>query len=221
MLEDNNTKQLTIIDGTAFAYRAFFGLPLLTNSSGQPTNAVYNFTTTLLKLLREEQPEYLAVCFDRGGRSKRDELYAEYKADRPETPDALSIQFPYVRRILEAFSIPIIEMDDYEADDVAGTLAKRAESEGFDVLIMTNDKEMLQLISPKIKVHRVHRDDFQIYDAQACKKRYGVEPHRIPDYLALIGDKINRIPGVRGLGEKTVPNLLTEFDTVEDLQSSR
>ena len=219
MTENSDGKHLTIIDGTAFVYRAFFGLPLLSNASGQPTNAVYNFTTTLLKLLREEDPKYLAVCFDLGGRSKRDELYADYKADRPMTPDALITQFPYVRRIVDALGITTVEMEDYEADDVAGTLGRRAEVEGFEVVIMTNDKDMLQLISPKIRVHRVNRDGFQIYDAQACRARYGVEPHQIPDYLALIGDKIDGIPGVSGLGEKTVPRLLSAFGSVEDLFS--
>jgi len=217
MAEQNDTKQLIIIDGTAFVYRAFFGLPMLTNSKGQPTNAIYNFTTTLLKLLREET-EYMAVCFDLGGRSKRDELYAAYKADRPDTPDALVSQFPYVREIVEALGIPIVEMKEYEADDVVGTLARRAEAAGFDVLIMTNDKDLLQLISPKIKVHRVNpRGGYELYDAEACKNRYGVEPAQIPDYLALAGDKVDQIPGVSGIGEKTVPKLLAEFSTVETL----
>ena len=218
MLEQNETKELIIIDGTAFVYRAFFGLPMLTNAKGQPTNAIFNFTTTLLKLLREGETEYIAICFDRGGRSKREALYAEYKADRPETPDGIVSQFPYVREIVQAFGIPIVEMDEYEADDVAGTLAKRAAEQGFDVLIMTNDKDLLQLISPKIKVHRVNpRGGYDIYDATACKNRYGVEPEQIPDYLALTGDKVDQIPGVSGVGEKTVPKLLAEFGTVENL----
>ncbi len=218
MPEQNDTKQLIIIDGTAFVYRAFFGMrQQLTNSKGQPTAAILGFTRTLLKLL-EEGNEYIAICFDRGGKSKRDELYAAYKADRPPTPDALVSQFPYVRRIVEALGIPTVEMDDYEADDVAGTLAKRAEEAGFDVLIMTNDKDMLQLISPKIKVHRVNpRGGYEIYDAAACKRRYGVEPHQIPDYLALAGDSVDQIPGVSGIGEKTGPKLLAEFRTIETL----
>ncbi len=218
MQNQNEAKHLTIIDGTAFVYRAFFGLPMLTTSTGQPTNAIYSFTTTLLKLLREEQPKYLVMCFDRGGRSKREELYIEYKADRPPTPDALISQFPYVHQIVEALGIPIVEMDEYEADDVAGTLAKRAAEEGFEVLIMTNDKDMLQLISPKIKVHRVNpRGGYQLYDAAACKERYGVEPTQIPDYLALAGDKVDQIPGVSGIGEKTIPTLLADFGTIENL----
>ena len=218
MAEQNDTKQLIIIDGTAFVYRAFFGTrQQLTNSQGQPTAAILSFTRSLLKLL-EEDNEYIAICFDRGGKSKRDELYAAYKADRPQTPDALISQFPYVRQIVEALGIPTLEMDDYEADDVAGTLAKQAEAVGFDVLIMTNDKDMLQLISPKTKVHRVNpRGGYEIYDAAACKKRYGVEPHQIPDYLALAGDSVDQIPGVSGIGEKTSPKLLAEFGTVETL----
>ena len=218
MGEKNNTKRLLIIDGTAFAYRAFFGSrQQLTNSQGQPTAAILSFTRTLLKLL-EEDNAYIAICFDRGGKSKRDELYAAYKADRPPTPDALIAQFPYVRKIVEALGIPTVEMDDYEADDVAGTLSKQAEAAGFDVLIMTNDKDMLQLISPKIKVHRVNpHGGYEIYDAAACKRRYGVEPHQIPDYLALVGDSVDQIPGVSGIGEKTSPKLLTEFGTVETL----
>ena len=218
MAEQNDTKQLIIVDGTAFVYRAFYGMQQqLTNSQGQPTAAVLSFTRTLLKLL-EEGNEYIAICFDRGGKSKRDELYAAYKADRPPTPDALISQFPYVRKIVEALGVSTVEMDDYEADDVAGTLAKQAEAAGFDVLIMTNDKDMLQLISPKIKVHRVNpRGGYEIYDAAACKERYGIEPYQIPDYLALAGDSVDQIPGVRGIGEKTSPKLLSEFGTVEAL----
>ena len=218
MAEQKDTKQLLIIDGTAFVYRAFYGMQQqLTNSQGQPTAAILSFTRTLLKLL-EEDNNYIAICFDRGGKSKRDELYAAYKADRPPTPDALISQFPYVRKIVEALGVPTVEMVDYEADDVAGTLAKQAEAVGFDVLIMTNDKDMLQLISPKIKVHRVNpRGGFEIYDAAACKRRYGIEPYQIPDYLALAGDSVDQIPGVSGIGEKTAPKLLSEFGTIETL----
>ena len=218
MAEQNDTKQLLIIDGTAFVYRAFYGMQQqLTNSQGQPTAAILSFTRTLLKLL-EEGNEYIAICFDRGGKSKRDELYAAYKADRPPTPDALISQFPYVRKIVEALGIPTVEMDEYEADDVAGTLAKQAEAAGFDVMIMTNDKDMLQLISPKIKVHRVNpRGGYEIYDAAACKRRYGIEPYQIPDYLALAGDSVDQIPGVSGIGEKTAPKLLSEFGEIETL----
>ena len=218
MAKQNDTKQLLIIDGTAFVYRAFYGMQQqLTNSQGQPTAAILSFTRTVLKLL-EEGNEYIAICFDRGGKSKRDELYAAYKAKRPPTPDALISQFPYVRKIVEALGVPTVEMVDYEADDVAGTLAKQAEAAGFDVLIMTNDKDMLQLISPKIKVHRVNpRGGFEIYDAAACKRRYGIEPYQIPDYLALAGDSVDQIPGVSGIGEKTAPKLLSEFGLVETL----
>ena len=218
MAEQNDTKQLLIIDGTAFVYRAFYGMQQqLTNSQGQPTAAILSFTRTLLKLL-EEGNDHIAICFDRGGKSKRDELYAAYKADRPPTPDALISQFPYVRKIVEALGVPTVEMVDYEADDVAGTLAKQAEAAGFDVLIMTNDKDMLQLISSKIKVHRVNpRGGYEIYDAAACKRRYGIEPYQIPDYLALAGDSVDQIPGVSGIGEKTSPKLLSEFGTIENL----
>ena len=218
MAEQNDTKQLLIIDGTAFVYRAFYGMQQqLTNSQGQPTAAILSFTRTLLKLL-EEGNEYIAICFDRGGKSKRDELYAAYKADRPPTPEALISQFPYMRKIVEGLGIPTVEMAEYEADDVAGTLAKQAEAAGFDVMIMTNDKDMLQLISPKIKVHRVNpRGGFEIYDAAACKRRYGIEPYQIPDYLALAGDSVDQIPGVSGIGEKTAPKLLSEFGKIETL----
>ena len=217
-MAEQNTKQLLIIDGTAFVYRAFYGMQQpLTNSQGQPTAAILSFTRTLLKLL-EDGNKYIAICFDRGGKSKRDELYAAYKANRPPTPDALISQFPYVRKIVDALGIPTVEMDDYEADDVAGTLAKQAEAADFDVLIMTNDKDMLQLITPKIKVHRVNpRGGYEIYDAAACKRRYGIEPYQIPDYLALAGDSVDQIPGVRGIGEKTSPKLLAEFGTIETL----
>ncbi|HIE28434.1 TPA: DNA polymerase I, partial [Candidatus Poribacteria bacterium] len=149
--------------------------------------------------------------------TERDRLYEEYKANRPEVDDSLVQQFPYMRQIIEALGIPVVEMKGFEADDIIATLTKRAEAEGFEVRIFTNDKDMLQLLSPNVKVYRSDRQKVTVYDEKSFKKRYKIEPRQMPDYLGLMGDKIDNIPGVGGIGEKSIPILLEQFGTIEEI----
>jgi len=212
------SKKLYLIDGTAFAFRAFYAIVELTTSKGIPTNAVYGFTTMLLKTLREETPDYIAVVFDVPGKTVRDEIYEEYKANRPEIDQSFSEQIPLIKLIIEALGVPIFEKVGYEADDIIAMLTKKAEAEGFEVDILTNDKDMLQLISPNVKIHRTDREGrVTVYDEAMLAEKYGVKPEQIPDYLALLGDKSDNIPGVTGIGAKTIPILLEQFSTVENI----
>ena len=185
-------------------------------ATGIPTNAVYGFTTMMLKLLRQEKPEYMAVVFDAGGSEKREELFQEYKANRPETPDDFIQQIPFIIEVTEALGVKFIEIEGVEADDIIGTLAKMAERKGIDVQIISSDKDMLQLISEKVKVRSIHRENF-IYDEERVKERFGVEPARIPDLLGLMGDPVDNIPGVKGVGVKTALPLLQRYGTLENL----
>lgn len=205
-----------IIDGTAYAYRAYHAISGLMTSTGIPSNAIYGFTTMLLKLLRQERPEYMAVVFDAGGSEKREELFQDYKANRPDTPDDFIQQIPYIIEITTALGIRFIEIEGVEADDIIGTLARMAEKEGIDVQIFTSDKDMLQLVSERVKVRSIHRESF-IYDEERVKERFGVEPKRIPDLLGLMGDPVDNIPGVKGIGVKTALPLIQRYDTLENL----
>ncbi|MFQ6040348.1 MAG: DNA polymerase I [Candidatus Poribacteria bacterium] len=217
MSKHETQKQLFLIDGTVYAFRAFHAVEQLTTSEGIPTGAIFVFTKMLMKLLEDENPEYMAVVFDAGGETERDRLYEEYKANRPEVDDSLVQQFPYMRQIIEALGIPMVEMRGFEADDIIATLTKQAEAEGFKVRIFTNDKDMLQLLSPNVKVYRSDRQKVTVYDEKSFKKRYKIEPRQMPDYLGLMGDKIDNIPGVSGIGEKSIPTLLEQFGTIENI----
>jgi len=214
----STTKRLCLIDGTAHAFRAFYAIGELTTSKGIPTNAVYGFTTMLLKILREEEPEYIAVVFDVPGKTVRDEIYEEYKANRPEIDLSFSEQIPLIKLIVDALGVPIFEKEGYEADDVIAMLTKKAETEGFEVDILTNDKDMLQLISHSVRIHRTDREGrVTVYDEAMLTEKFQVKPQQIPDYLALLGDKPDNIPGVAGIGAKSIPILLGQFDTVENI----
>ncbi|RLD93926.1 MAG: DNA polymerase I, partial [Aquificota bacterium] len=192
---------LYLIDGSSYLYRAYFALPFLSNSKGIPTHAAYGFTRMVMKIVKEHQPQYMAVAFDVGRETFRTETYQEYKAQRPSMPDELAVQIPYVKEILQALRIPVLEMENYEADDVIATLAKRAETAGFQVVIVTGDKDMLQLVTENIQVFDPMKEAF--YGPQEVEKRMGVAPHQIPDLLGLAGDSIDNIPGVKGIGQKS------------------
>jgi len=217
MSENETPKRLFLVDGAVYAFRAFHAVNELTTSDGIPTGAIFVFTKMLMKLMEDENPEYMAIVFDAGGETERDKLYEEYKANRPEIDDSLVQQFPYMRQIIEFLGIPIVEMKGVEADDIIGTLTKQAESDGFDVRIFTNDKDMLQLLSPNVKVYRSDRQKVTVYDEKSFRKRYQVEPQQMADYLGLMGDKIDNIPGVKGIGEKSIPILLEQFGSIENI----
>ncbi len=206
---------LYLIDGSSYLYRAYFALPFLSNSKGLPTHAAYGFTRMVMKIIKEHQPQYMAVAFDVGRETFRTEAYQEYKAQRPTMPDELAVQIPYVKEILRALRIPVLEMENYEADDVIATLAKRAENAGFRVVIVTGDKDMLQLVTENIRVFDPMKETF--YGPQEVRERMGVAPHQIPDLLGLAGDSIDNIPGVKGIGQKSAHELVRALGSLEEI----
>src|SRR5438105_83572 len=206
---------LYLIDGSGYLYRAFFALPDLSTSTGVPTNAVYGFTTMLQKIIRERHPEYLAVAFDEKGPTLRHEEFKEYKAHRPPMPDALSRQIPYIHRVVEAFAIPVVKLVGYEADDLIGTLAAQAAAQGLEVVIVTGDKDMFQLLSPVVRIYDPVKDKF--LTEEDCLARFGVEPARVVEVMGLMGDATDNIPGVKGIGEKAAKKLIGELGTIEQL----
>ena len=204
-----------LIDGSAYIYRAFFALPALNNSKGLQTNAVYGFTTILLKIIREHQPHGLAVVFDEAGPTLRHEAYQAYKAQRPPMPDGMSAQIPFIHRVVEALNIPVVRQAGYEADDLIGTLAVQAERAGYDVVIVTSDKDMFQLLTPHVRIYDPVKSKW-VGEAE-CRERFGVEPARVVEVMGLMGDSTDNIPGVRGIGEKTATKLIAQFGTIEEL----
>lgn len=204
-----------LIDGSAYIYRAFFALPALNNSKGLQTNAVYGFTTTLMKIIREHQPQGVAVAFDEAGPTLRHETYKAYKAQRPPMPEGMSAQIPLIHRVVEALNIPVVRHAGYEADDLIGTLAVQAERAGYDVVIVTGDKDMFQLLTPHVRIYDPVKSKW-IGEAE-CRERFGVEPARVVEVMGLMGDSTDNIPGVRGIGEKTATKLIAQFGTIEEL----
>lgn len=207
-----------LIDGNSYAYRAYYAIRGLTTSKGFPTNAIYGFINMLLKIIREKKPDGIAVSFDSPLPTERHRIFEEYKAHRPETPRELVEQMPYIRKIIAAFNIKIFEVPGYEADDLIGTVAKSIASEGVDIFIVTGDKDMLQLVDSGIKIYDPMKD--KILDEEYIKERYGVGPERITEFMALTGDAVDNIPGIKGIGEKTAKELLSSFRSLEELLSN-
>lgn len=207
-------KRIYLIDGHSYAYRAFHALPQLTDSSGLALNAVYGFTRMLLRFIKEGKPDYIAVAFDTPHETFRHRMYDQYKANRAEQPEEMRHQIPLIKEVVDAFNIAEFELEGYEADDVLATLAKRAAAEGIEAVIVTGDKDMLQLVTDSIKVLNPHKEN-SLYDAGAVKTRFGVGPERIGDMMALMGDSIDNIPGVPGIGPKTAAELLNQYGTLE------
>jgi DNA polymerase-1 len=206
---------LYLIDGNSYVYRAYYAIRKLTTSRGFPTNAIYGFTNMLLKIIREKKPDSIVVSFDSPVPTERHRIYEEYKAHRPEAPEELVEQIPHIKKIVSAFNINIFEVPGYEADDLLGTIAKKAASEGIDVFIVTGDKDMLQLVDKKVKIYDPMKD--KILDEGYIKERFSVEPERIIEFMALAGDAVDNIPGIKGIGEKTAKELLSDFKSLEDL----
>lgn len=209
---------LYLIDGNSYVYRAYYAIRELSNSRGVPTNAVFGFTTMLLKIIREKKPDSIVVSFDSPVPTERHKIYQEYKAQRPETPGDLIRQLPYIRQMISSFNIKIFEIPGYEADDILGTIAQKGASKGLDVFIVTGDKDMLQIVSQQIKVYDPMKE--MVFDEQYVRERFGIPPDRIPEFMALTGDAADNIPGIKGIGEKTARELLTQFDNLEDLLSN-
>jgi DNA polymerase-1 len=205
--------RLYLIDGSGYVYRAFHAIPALTTSRGLPTNAVYGFATMLAKLMREEHPVHVAVVFDAPGETFRDDLYAEYKQNRPSMPSELVPQLGYIRRLVAALRLPVIEEPGVEADDVIGTLATQAGRAGIETVVVTGDKDMMQLVDANTTLLDTMRD--RRIGLDEVRARFGVEPALVPDVLGLMGDAIDNIPGVTGIGEKTASALVAALGPVE------
>jgi DNA polymerase-1 len=206
---------LWLVDGSHTIFRAYHALPHLSTRQGVPTNAVYGFTTMLLRAIREGNPTHLAVAFDEEAKAKRSEVYSAYKATRGAPPEDLTPQFPLVRRVLEALRVPAIGFPGYEADDVIATLARRARAQGWEVVIVSGDKDLMQLVVDGIRCYDSMYEKW--YGPAEVEEKWGVPPQQVADLLALTGDKIDNIPGVPGVGEKTAAGLLKEYGTLENV----
>ena len=215
-------KKIVLIDGNSVAYRAFFALPLLNNDKGIHTNAIYGFAMMLDKILTDEKPSHVLVAFDAGKTTFRHETFEEYKGGRQKTPPELSEQFPYIRKLLDAHGIRHYELENYEADDIIGTLSKQAEEQGFEVKIVSGDRDLTQLATDKttVLVTRKGVTDMEEYTPEHIQEKYGLSPMQIIDMKGLMGDASDNIPGVPGVGEKTAIKLLKEFESVEKVLDS-
>lgn len=214
-----STEKILLLDGNSLAYRAFFALPLLTNEHGIHTNAVYGFTMMLQKIMDEENPTHMLVAFDAGKTTFRHSTFGDYKGGRQKTPPELSEQFPYIRKLIDAYGIKRYELEMYEADDIIGTLSKRADEKGQQVVIVSGDKDLTQLATDKTTVYITRKGitDIEKYTPEHVQEKYGLTPLQIIDMKGLMGDASDNIPGVPGVGEKTAIKLLKEHGSVEDL----
>lgn len=221
-MDATQDKRLFLIDAYAMIFRGYYALirnPRLT-STGLDTSAIFGFTNSLIELIRREKPSHLAVVFDVGQASVRTDDYADYKANRSETPEAIKIAIPYIHRILQAMHIPILGVEGYEADDVIGTIACKAEKEGYTTFMVTPDKDFAQLVTDKIKIYKpgLKGGDIEILGVEEVKAKYEIEdPKQVIDFLAMMGDAVDNIPGLDGVGEKTAMKFLKEFGNIETL----
>jgi len=213
----NFNPSIYLIDATAFCYRAFYALKGLSTSWGQPTNAIYGFTNMLNKILKDSHPKYLAVCFDVSRKTFRQEKYSAYKINRPAMPDSLSVQLPFIREIIDAYGLARFEMEGFEADDIIATLVEKLKNMGLPIIIVSSDKDILQLVGDNVRVFSPYKDKGILYSKKEILDRYGVKPENIIDILALMGDDTDNIAGVPGIGEKTASLLIKEFKSLDNL----
>jgi len=208
-----------VIDGSSLMYRAYYALPMLTTSEGLHTNALYGFTMMLIKLIEEEKPDYIAIAFDKKAPTFRHKEYQDYKATRQAMPEELTEQVDLLKEIIDGFNIKTLELEGYEADDIIGTISKLAEEKGMEVLVVTGDRDALQLVSDKVKVKISKKGITQMeeFDEKAVLERYEITPQQFIDLKGLMGDKSDNIPGIPNIGEKTAIKLLKEFGSVENL----
>lgn len=218
--KEETGKKLFLVDAMAHIYRAFYAPMVRMNApSGLPTKVPFLFANILRRLLKDYRPDYVGIVFDTSKPTFRDKLFESYKAHRPPMPDEMSVQLPYVRRLCEAMCMPILELDGYEADDVIGTLAKKAAQKNLDVLVISNDKDMMQLVNSGVRILRTGSGGAKadtIVDAQKVEEILGVPPEKVVDLMALLGDTIDNIPGAKGIGEKGATELIQKFGTVEN-----
>lgn len=214
----NESKPLVLVDGSSYLYRAFHALPPLTNSKGQPTGAIKGVAAMLRKLVDEYQPEHMVVVFDAKGKTFRDDLYPEYKAHRPPMPEELRVQIEPLHQLIAAMGLPILKIEGVEADDVIGTLARQAAEQGIETVISTGDKDMAQLVNEHVTL--VNTMNNSKMDVQGVVDKFGIPPELIIDYLALIGDTVDNIPGVPKVGPKTALKWLQEYESLEGIKTN-
>ncbi|MCE9592823.1 MAG: DNA polymerase I [Planctomycetes bacterium] len=209
--------RLFLLDGTALAYRSHFAIPNLTSPTGKPSGATYGFTMTLRRILENEKPDLIAVAFDPPGPTHRHHRYAEYKATRERAPEEMIAQLDWMRSIVRAHGIPLFEVKGFEADDVIGTLTVQARALGHDVLIVTGDKDFMQLVGPSVKLYNVFKKDIDVLieAEEAVTAKFGTTPDHVVDVLAIMGDASDNVPGVKGIGEKGATKLIAEFGSVD------
>jgi len=208
-------KKIYVVDGSSFIYRAYHALPELITAKGQPTNAIYGFTTMMLKLIEDEQPEYIAVAMDARRPTWRDKIYPEYKANRPPMPEDLVQQLPYFTQILEALGVPFLHQEGYEADDLIATLVREAREKRFAAVIISGDKDLMSLVGDSVVMNDTLKG--KIYTVLEVEKKFGVSGEQLLDLLALAGDKSDNVPGIKGVGPKTAVALLQEYGSLENL----
>lgn len=201
------------VDAFSLIFQVFHAMPDMTGKSGQPVGAIHGFARDLLDLLEKKEPDFLFCAFDAPGATFRDELFPEYKAGRKEMPADLQLQIPHIRRIVEALGVPVLELAGYEADDVLATLARRAEQAGFDCFLVTSDKDCRQLISERVKIYNIRKDE--VLDAEGLKADWGVRPDQVVDFQALVGDSVDNVPGIALIGPKMASELLGKYETLE------
>ena len=208
---------LYLIDGSSYIYRAFYAIRDLRTSTGIPTNAVYGFVGMLNRVLREKRPKYIVIAMDAIGPTFRHELSSAYKANRQEMPEALSEQIPFIKQLIEGYGIPYLEAPGYEADDIIGTLSSWASEQGAEVVIISGDKDLLQLVKSKVRMWDTMKDE--VIGPAEVEERFGVSPSQLVEMMALAGDSSDNIPGVPGFGTKTAQRLIKAFGTVDNLLS--
>lgn len=207
--------RLFLIDGSSYIFRAFYAIPLLNNSTGLPTNAVFGFTNLLLKFLKQHRPEYVAVALDAGRETFRKQIFAGYKGKRPELPADLLPQFPYFRRVLEGLNLRLLELPGYEADDIIATLCDTLRDEDCNLVVVSSDKDLMQLATDGIRLLDSARDRW--LGVAEVESKFGVGPDKVIQVMGLMGDPVDNIPGVKGVGEKTAIALIQQFGTLENL----
>ncbi len=211
----SSESQLFLFDGHSLCYRSYFAIKELATSKGQSTNAVYGFVNTLRKILRDYEPHYAAICFDAGKKTLRQEKFAQYKMQRPAMPDSLISQLPLIKEVVKGYNISFFEQEGFEADDLIATLACQFSKKGVEVIIVTDDKDMYQLVNERIKILSPRKE--AILGRQELEELLGFEPSRIVDYMALAGDQVDNIPGVKGIGEVTALQLMHRYKNLEDI----
>ena len=215
-------KRLFLLDAYALIFRGYYAFiknPRI-NSKGMNTSAIMGFMNSLLDVIKREKPDHLAVCFDKGGSHERTAMFTEYKANRDETPEAIVIAVPYIQKILEAMHIPVVVKEGFEADDIIGTLAKQAEKENYKTFMVTPDKDFAQLVSENIFMYRPARmgNGIEIWGVPEVQEKFEIErPEQVIDYLGMMGDSVDNIPGLPGVGDKTAKKFLKQFGSMESL----